>query len=148
MAEAVGLAASILQIASLGLKVAEGLYTYGEKVATAKVRIAEVADNARFTSAAINEMGHIMSGDDDERAALMTATAKATVIEVVMACQDIFKTLQTRLDNIRGSAFGTLTFPFRDIKLVAVQQNLERLKSTLQCLMQTLIYAEMKRANK
>lgn len=148
MAEAVGFAASILQIASLGLKVAEGLYTYGEKAASAKGRLAEVADNVRFTSVAINEMGQMMYEDDNERAALMTTAAKTTVIEVVTTCQEIFTTLQTKMDNIGDSVFGTLTFPFRDIKLVALQQNLERLKSTLQYLMQTLIYAEMKKANR
>lgn len=146
MAEAVGLSASIITVAGVGLTLAQKLYDYGDGISSSSKRSREISSYVRSTAVAIEEVGNIFGAEDTATRKLISQNAIDTVQDVVEQCSTVFEQLREALENAKdgNGGLGRLLFPLRESRLVLLQSNLERLKSTLQCLMQVIIYARLK----
>ncbi|KAF2490883.1 hypothetical protein BU16DRAFT_469759 [Lophium mytilinum] len=138
MAE-IGLIASVIQVAGAGLKLADTLYQYAEAVSTADRRIKDIARDVKLTSRVIDELGSIFK--QDETALLLSNNAVSTAQETVRECSSLFEEMDAALKKTKKNTLGRFMMPFREPKMELLRANIDRLKSTLQLLMQVLTHA-------
>lgn len=136
MAE-LGIAASILQIATFGLKLYHELYKYADSNRSAGQRLKDIAQDVKFTSHIVRELRSVF----DESRDIISKDAEKTAREVLDECQGIFDRMKEALDKCTGRR-ARWTFPFREETFELLRTNLDRLKSTLQLLMQVLTHAQ------
>lgn len=146
MAEAIGLVASVLQLAGTGLKLSQALYQYADAVANADRRIREVAKEIKLTSFVVEELGKIFKQHDT--LSLMSETAVATANETIAECSTVFDDIEKTLNKSKKGKMGRFTLPFRENKIELLQSRIEKLKSSLQLLMQVLMHAYQVASNK
>ncbi|KAJ6284816.1 hypothetical protein J3E71DRAFT_192181 [Bipolaris maydis] len=139
MAEAIGFVASVLQLAGTGLKLSQALYQYADSVATADRRIKDVAKEIKLTSFVIEELGGIFKQDDT--LSLISKSAVATANETLDECSKMFEEIEVTLNKSKKGKMGRLMLPFREPKMELLRSHIDKLKSTLQLLMQVLMYA-------
>lgn len=146
MAEVVGLVASVIQVAGAGLKLSQTLYQYADGVATADRRIRDIAKDVKLTSLVIDELGNVFK--QDETARLISRSAVTTAEETMKECSTVFSEIDTMLAKSRKGTMGRLMLPFRDKKIELLRSHIDKLKSTLQLLMQVLVHAFQVTSNK
>ncbi|KAH9876103.1 hypothetical protein J1614_003982 [Plenodomus biglobosus] len=146
MAEVVGLVASVIQVAGAGLKLSQTLYQYADGVATADRRIRDIAKDVKLTSLVIDELGNVFK--QDETARLISRSAVTTAEETMKECSTVFSEIDTMLAKSRKGTMGRLMLPFRDNKIELLRSHIDKLKSTLQLLMQVLVHAFQVTSNK
>ncbi|CBX92235.1 hypothetical protein IAQ61_000414 [Plenodomus lingam] len=139
MAEVLGLVASVIQVAGAGLKLSQTLYQYADGVATADRRIKDIAKEVQLTSLVIDELGNVFRRDETVR--LISKTAVTTAEETMKECSAVFAEIETTLAKSKKGRMGKWTLPFRDNKIELLRSHIEKLKSTLQLLMQVLLHA-------
>lgn len=139
MAEAIGLVASVVQLAGTGLKLSQALYQYADGVANADRRIREIAKEIRLTSFVIEELGNIFKRDDTLN--LISSSAIATANETLRECSELFGEIETTLTKSGKGKMGRLMLPFRENKIELQRNHIDKLKSTLQLMMQVLLHA-------
>lgn len=138
MAE-IGLIASVIQVAGAGLKLSQTLYQYAETVASADRRIKDIAKEVQLTSFVIDELGHVFK--QDQTSALLSKNALKTADETVRECSSVFTELDAALKKTKKNPLGKLMLPFRESKIDLLRSHIDKLKSTLQLLMQVLTHA-------
>ena len=149
MAE-IGLIASVVQIASTGLKLSITLYSFAETVSSADKSITHIAKDVSLTSAVLSELGSNL--EQDKQSGVASENAITTAEEVVRECSEVFKdievTLEKGMKRANGGKFGIgklalerLRWPFLQPKMELLRSNLERLKSTLILMLHVLAYA-------
>jgi hypothetical protein len=141
MAEAIGLIASVVQAAGAGLKLSQTLYQYADGVATADRRIKDIAKEIELTSGVIDELGDIFS--QDETTSLISKKAVQTANETMREYSVVFAEIEATLAKSRKSKVGRLMLPFRDNKIEQLRNHIDKLKDTLQLLMQVLTRAHL-----
>jgi hypothetical protein len=146
MAEAIGLVASVVQLAGTGLKLSQALYQYADGVATADRRIQDIAKEIRLTSFVIEELGSIFKKDDT--LSLISVSAVATANETLKECSAVFEEIEATLNKSRKGKIGRLMLPFRESKIELLRSHIDKLKSTLQLLMQVLMHAYQVSSNR
>ncbi|KAF2845783.1 hypothetical protein T440DRAFT_472421 [Plenodomus tracheiphilus IPT5] len=146
MAEVVGLLASVIQLAGAGLKLSQTLYQYAEGVATADRRLKDIAQDIKLTSLVIDELGNVFR--QEETAKLISKSAVTTAEETMKECSAVFAEIDTTLVKSRKGKMGRLMLPFRDNKIELLRSHIDKLKSTLQLLMQVLVHAFQVSSNK
>ncbi|KAL1797248.1 hypothetical protein ACET3X_003854 [Alternaria dauci] len=146
MAEVVGLVASVVQLAGAGLKLSQALYQYADGVATADRRIKNIANEVRLTSLVIQELGGIF--EQHETASLISENAVRTAKETIKECSAVFTEIEVIIDKTKPGKMGRLMLPFRDNKIEVLRSQIDKLKSTLELLMQVLIFAQQVSSNK
>ncbi|KAF2840785.1 hypothetical protein M501DRAFT_1014784 [Patellaria atrata CBS 101060] len=134
-----GISASIIQVAGAGIKLSQTLYAYGEGVSTADCRLKDMPKDVKFTTKVMKELGTIFS--KDETAKLVSDQAIQTAEDSISECSSIFEELGTAVQKSRRRTMGQWLFPFKEAKFQLLQSNLDRLKSTLQLLMNVLTHA-------
>ncbi|KAF2269260.1 hypothetical protein CC78DRAFT_575360 [Lojkania enalia] len=138
MAE-IGLIASVIQVAGAGLKLSQTLYQYAETVASADRRLKDIAREVELTSFVIDELAQIFK--QDESSALLSKSALKTADETVQECSAMFMELEAELKKSKKSKMGRLMLPFRESKIDLLRSHIDKMKSTLQLLMQVLTHA-------
>jgi hypothetical protein len=138
MAE-IGLIASVIQVAGAGLKLSQTLYQYADSVASADRRIKDIAKEVQLTSFVINELGDIFKADNTS--ALLSKNALKTADETVRECSTVFSELDAALKKSAKGKMGKWLLPFKESKLELLRAHVDKLKSTLQLLMQVLTHA-------
>jgi hypothetical protein len=138
MAE-IGLIASVIQVAGAGLKLSQTLYQYADTVASADRRIKDIAKDVELTSFVIDELGHVFR--QDESSVLLSKNAVKTANETVRECSTVFTELDTALKKSQKNKLGRFMLPFRESKINLLRDHIDKLKSTLQLLMQVLTHA-------
>ena len=154
MAE-IGLAASVIQIASTGLKLSTTLYSFAETVSTADKSITHIAKDVSLTSAILSELGSKL--ELDKASGIASENAIATAQEIILECSKIFKEIEVALGKSIGNeaarkantgkyrigkhVLERLRWPFLQPKMELLRSNLESLKSTLILMLQVLSYA-------
>ncbi|USP76649.1 uncharacterized protein yc1106_03923 [Curvularia clavata] len=146
MAEAIGLVASVVQLAGAGLKLSQALYQYADGVANADRRIKDVAKEIKLTSYVIEELGNVFKQDDT--LSLISKSAVATANETLKECSVLFGEIETTLNKSKKGKMGRLMLPFRENKMELLRNHIDKLKSTLQLLMQVLVHAHQVASNK
>lgn len=136
MAEALGVAASAIQLADFGVQLSTSLYSYIETVSSADRRLTEVATKVQLTTAVIQEVGLIF--DAPEIVALRKETAVTTAKSTLRECSGVFKEIE---DAVLKSRKNKYLFPFRAPKIAALSASLESLKSNLSLLLHVLQHA-------
>lgn len=143
MAE-VGIVASVVQLASTGLKLSISLYTFSETVRSADKDIKHIAKDISLTSAVLSELGENLRNDKQHGVASDNAISVAE--EVVHECSDLFKDVNAALEKGTGKGSGKLSlgrfkWPYLQPKMELLRSNLERLKISLILMRHVLIYA-------
>ncbi|KAI9719000.1 MAG: hypothetical protein M1828_006376 [Chrysothrix sp. TS-e1954] len=97
MAE-IGLAASVIQIANLGLSTAQGLYKLSQSVSTATERINRLAEHVESNGRILEILNSLLNEEADDSAfngALLTAVRQA-----VASCEHVFSQIDRTLKKI------------------------------------------------
>lgn len=140
MAE-IGIIASVIQVAGAGLKLSETLYQYTDSVSGAESRVKNIAKDVQLTSSVIEELGYVFK--QDQSSTLLSKSAIKTADETIRECSTVFSELDAALKKTKKNALGRFIFPFRETKIELLRSHIDKLKSTLQLLMQVLTHAHM-----
>ncbi|KAG9190481.1 hypothetical protein G6011_08569 [Alternaria panax] len=146
MAEVVGLVASVVQLVGADLKLSQALYQCADGVATANRRIKNVANEVNLTSLVIQELGDIFK--QDETANLISANAVSAANETIKECSIVFMEIEVIVNKTKPEKMGRLISPLRDSKIELLRSQIDKLKSTLELLMQVLIHAHQVSSSK
>ena len=157
MAE-VGIIASVVQIADVGLRLSIKLYTFGEIVASADRSVISISKDVSLTSGVLKELGQIL--DKDKETGTFSETAVQTADGVVKECLEVFKEMDNiivkRLPSLGAAGKGggqgervkratvmleRLKWGYLQPKLELLRSNLDSLKSTLLLMLNVITYA-------
>ena len=155
MAE-LGIIASVVQLADVGVRLSLRLYTIGETVASADDSIISISKNVSLTSSVLKELGQCLEKDQETR--ITSENAFQTADRVVQECLEVFNSIDrtltksiSRLGLEDGAkkfkavaALERLKWPFLQPEMQLLLSNLERLKSTLLLMLNVLIYARQR----
>ncbi|PWY90372.1 hypothetical protein BO94DRAFT_623167 [Aspergillus sclerotioniger CBS 115572] len=145
MAELIGLISSIIGIAGAGLTLAQKLHDYGDGVSGSSRRAQQIASYVRTTAICIEEVGSVLEEERVSDRVIVSRNALDTVRDIVGQCDGLFEQIEAALRSTgSGNGMGRLLFPFRESRVVLMQSDLERLKTTLQLLMQVVVYARVR----
>ncbi|KAJ5527024.1 hypothetical protein N7513_011183 [Penicillium frequentans] len=142
--EAVGVAASIIQLASVGLTLAKTLYSLYDEVSSGNRQVKELSFFVRSTSIALEEVGKIFEEESKTTKPFISENAIATANDIVFRCTDIFSKLGEMAQSGQKNTLGLLTFSLKISRLQVLQNRLEQSKLDLQLMMQVIIIARLK----
>jgi hypothetical protein len=163
MAEAIaalGIIASIAQLADYGFKVSIKLYTFSSTISTTSTTIS-ISNDVSLTSTVLKELCQIIKSDD---AHVVSKNAILATKQTVDECLKIFGELDDALSKClvsmgldkgekgesgemgklrkrRGNVVERLKWPFKQPKMELLRSNLDRLKASLTLMLQVLSYA-------
>lgn len=155
---ALGVIASVAQLADYGFKLSVKLYSFSETVYSADKSIKSISNDVSLTSTVLKELCQVIKLDDghvvSENAILAT---KQTVEECLKIFSDLDDALTKSLSNMGKSDIGDsekqrkanrgtaalerLKWPFKQSKMELLRGNLDRLKASLTLMLQVLSYA-------
>ncbi|CZR63652.1 uncharacterized protein PAC_13549 [Phialocephala subalpina] len=164
MAEAIaalGIIASITQLADYGFKLSIKLYTFSSTISTASTTISSISNDVSLTSTVLKELCQIIKSDD---AHVVSENAILATKQTVDECLKIFGELDDALSKClvsvgldkgekgesgemgklrkrRGNVVERLKWPFKQPKMELLRSNLDRLKASLTLMLQVLSYA-------
>ena len=153
---AIGIIASIAQLADYGFKLSVKLYTFAEAVSSADRSINTISNDVSLTSTVLRELSEILKADD---AHYVSERAIAATEQTVKDCFVVFEELSGALDRslkssvpasgkdgkakVKSSraALEKLKWPFLQPKMELLRSDLDRLKASLTLMLQVLSYA-------
>ena len=158
MAE-LGIIASVVQIADVGLRLSIKLYTFGEIVASADRSVISISKDVSLTSGVLKELGQILDSDRETRT--FSENAVQTADGIVKECLGVFQEMESILvkklpalahgdsgDGRSGQRANKATVMLERLKwgylqpkLQLLRSNLDRLKSTLLLMLNVITYA-------
>ncbi|KAK5657510.1 hypothetical protein OQA88_3082 [Cercophora sp. LCS_1] len=138
MAEAIGLAASIVQVAGFGLTLSRTLHDYGASVVGAEKRLKGLDKDIEYTSRIISQLGTRLK--DAEVQVLVAEDTIRLTQDVLAECDAIFHAMEDVVTRIRNSGMGKWTIYFRETKIELMRANLDRMKGNLQLLLGVIIH--------
>ncbi|CRG90174.1 hypothetical protein PISL3812_07217 [Talaromyces islandicus] len=154
--EAIGVAASIIQIADLGARVSIKLSTFYHKVKQANDNIQNLSTDVALTCTVLKQLGDSLQ--QDENVKLYSPDAFSVARDIMGECDKVFRQIESAMeDDISASASTNnntssvkyhvrkaarkLHFVFLEPQLSVLQSNLDRLKSTMLLMLNVIIYA-------
>jgi len=151
---AVGVVASIAQLADYGLQLSVKLFTFGQAVYHADKSVRDISNDVSLTSSVLKELGGVLKRDDEAR--LLSEQAVKAAEQTVKECLRVFKELDDALASSMtkmgltqdagkkkpgASAIARFKWPFLQPKMELLRSNLDRLKASLSLMLNVLIYA-------
>lgn len=144
--EALGVAASLIQVADLGTKLSVKLFSFYRQAKNANQSIQSLSSDIALTSAILRELGESLKTEESRK--LCSEEAFKTLSQVLNQCRDVLGQIQrvikdtdqppkTRLQNNTEKFRLVLLEP----SLEPLKLNLERLKSTMLLLLNVIMYA-------
>jgi hypothetical protein len=131
--------ASVLGVASAGIKLATTLYAFSSSALKAEQSIRVIADNVSLTSSVLGELGFLLRTDSADR--LVSVSALETTDRTVKGCEECFEELDGAVgklftkgkgkgneNEIGMSVWNRLKWPLIEPRMRLLQANLERLK--------------------
>jgi hypothetical protein len=149
MAEAVGLAASILQLAGAGTKLSIALYNFTNSAAHADRDVKYISDDVELTINALESVGKVFQTQNAEFIVSKKAIQDAN--NLIRKCEDVFKEIsgivekrmRTDKDGKRSlSVRGILSYPMKEPRIELNRRRLESLKNSLMLLLHVLQLAQ------
>ncbi|ODM20260.1 hypothetical protein SI65_03313 [Aspergillus cristatus] len=145
--EAIGIAASIIQVAELGTKLAVKLCTFYRQVKESNEAVQSLSSDVSLTCSILHQLGDSLKQDAETQ--LYSAKAFITAQEILGECRKVFDKIdhaveEQKRDNTKNRVarvtrkFG-LALMERDLDVM--RTNLERLKSTMLLMLNVIIYA-------
>jgi hypothetical protein len=147
MADPLSVAASILGVASAGIKLSSTLYLYTESVINADKNIREIARDLSITSSVVTELGTLLGQGHQT---VLNSEVLLTAQDAVCSCDEVFREIQRELDksldlgrNGKSTSMSLkrLKWPLVQPRLNILQVRLERLKNTLVLVLGVMSYA-------
>ncbi len=144
---AVGVVASVAQLADFGFKLSLKLYTFSSTVSAAEPSIKALSSDVSLTSTVLKELCLIMKSDETSH--VVSPTAIDATAKTVKDCLIVFEELDGTLEKslrVMGEGGGKrmrekLKWPFKQPKMELLSSNLDRLKASLTLMLQVLSYA-------
>ncbi|KAJ5690634.1 hypothetical protein N7462_005026 [Penicillium macrosclerotiorum] len=150
--EALGIAASIIQVADLGTKLSIQTFSFYRRVKNANEFVQLLSNEIALVSAILRELGDNLK--EEESCKLCSDEVLRTLGSVMHQCRDVFKQIQNMIGNNEQpekSRFQQVTGKFRLVvlepSLDRLRTKLERLKSTMLLLLNVILYAGQIRSN-
>ncbi|KAH6840251.1 hypothetical protein B0T12DRAFT_45300 [Alternaria alternata] len=149
MAEVVGLAASIIQIAGAGAKLSVTLYNFTSSAARADQDIKDIADDVELTSNALESVGKVFESEDAK--SIISTKAVQDAHNIIKKCQGVFDELSEMVGKRRKtgkdgkktlSMMGKLAWPMKEQRVELHRKRLESLKNSLVLLLHVLQLAQ------
>ena len=149
MAEVVGLAASIIQIAGAGAKLSVTLYNFTSSAARADQDIRDIADDVELTSNALESVGKLFESEDAK--SIISTKAVQDAHNIIKKCQGVFDELSEIVEKRRKkdkdgkktlSMMGKLAWPMKEQRVELHRKRLESLKNSLVLLLHVLQLAQ------
>ncbi|CAN9437992.1 unnamed protein product [Alternaria alternata] len=149
MAEVVGLAASIIQIAGAGAKLSVTLYNFTSSAARADQDIRDIADDVELTSNALESVGKVFESEDTK--SIISKKAVQDAHNIIKKCQGVFDELSEMVEKRRKtgkdgkktlSMMGKLAWPMKEQRVELHRKRLESLKNSLVLLLHVLQLAQ------
>ncbi|KAH0359853.1 hypothetical protein KCU65_g9739, partial [Aureobasidium melanogenum] len=144
MADPFSIAVSVGGLVSLGIQLLQGLNQYAGSAIDSKGRIKAISTDIDLTVKVVQTLDTTIQ--DEANRAIMKDDAARLIQDTVAQCRDIFTKIQSTLPE--HSAAGPrkrdiIAWPFIEPKLDLLRNNLEKLKTTLQLLMNVIVLAAM-----
>ncbi|KAG9546811.1 hypothetical protein KCU71_g16763, partial [Aureobasidium melanogenum] len=144
MADPFSIAVSVGGLVSLGIQLVQGLNQYAGSALDSKGRIRAISTDINLTVQVVQTLDTTIQ--DEANKATMKDDAARLIQETIAQCRDIFTKIQSTLPEY--SATGprkrdVIIWPFIEPKLDLLRGNLEKLKTSLQLLMNVIILAAM-----
>jgi hypothetical protein len=149
---AIGVLASLTQLADYGLKLSIKLFTFGEAVSNADKSIKNLSNEVSLTSAVLKELESILRS---EGAQYVSERAVEATEKTVQECFEVYNQLNKLLEKILGEGnserqeslfkiktLDKIKWPFLQPKFDLQRANLDRLKASLALMLQVLVYAK------
>ncbi|KAL1794223.1 hypothetical protein ACET3X_007644 [Alternaria dauci] len=149
MAEVIGLAASIIQIAGAGAKLSVALYNFTNSAAQADQEIRDIADDVDLTSNALESVGKVFESEDAK--SIVSKKAVQDAHKIIKKCQGVFDELSGIVEKRRKmgkdgkktlSMMGKLAWPMKEQRVELNRRRLESLKNSLVLLLHVLQLAQ------
>src|SRR5262245_28837392 len=99
MAEVVGLAASIVQVAGAGIKLSTTLYHYSSTASRADQDVTDIADDVNLTANALDSVGKVF--EQEEGKSVVSKKAMLDAHSLIKRCETVFGEIQELLDKRR-----------------------------------------------
>ena len=144
MADPFTIAVSVGGLARLGIQLLQGLNKYAGSALGSKGRIKAISTDIGLTVQVVQALDTTIQ--DDANREMMNDDAEKLAKEAVVQCQEIFTKIQSTLPDIDPAGIRKrdfVTWPFIEPKLELLRGNLEKVKATLQLLMNVIIFAAM-----
>ena len=135
MAEAIGLAASILQIVSTGVQASVYLYNFADTVSSAGKSLKEIACDISFTTSILEQLRTTLESERHHGTASKEALWQAEAL--VNECSNIFEAIMALIkkhfpeaekSQRKRSKLNALKWPFIQPKIEVMRSNLEKHK--------------------
>lgn len=148
-----GIVASVIQIADVGIRLSLKLYAFGEAVSSANRSIISISKDVSLTSSVLKELGQILDTDQNQGARLCSENAVQTANGIVTECKEVFqeldeillKKLPHRSQGDKATratlALERLKWPFIQPRIQLLRGHLDTLKSTLTLMLNVIMYA-------
>ncbi|CBF84452.1 hypothetical protein AN9017.2 [Aspergillus nidulans FGSC A4] len=144
--EALGIAASIIQVADLGTKLSVKLFSFYKQFKDANESMHFLSSEIAFVSAILRELGDTLK--DEESSKLCSEEAFRSLKHTLDQCRDVLEQIQrvtSHTDRSGKTRFQQVAGKFRMVllepSLDPLKNRLERLKSTMLLLLNVIMYA-------
>jgi len=139
MAEVIGLVASVIQVASSGLRLSRTLRDYSSAVQGSEKRLKGLDKDIYFTSNIISELATLLK--DPRVQGLVSERSVELTCEIVAEFEGMFEAIEDVIEGIRADGLGKWRIYFRESKIGLLLSNLDRLKGNLQLLIGVITHA-------
>jgi methyl-accepting chemotaxis protein len=145
MAEAIGLAASIIQIAGAGSKLSATLYQFVSSAARADQEIDDIAGDVQVTASALESVGEVFGNEN--ATCVISKRAIQDANSLIKRCETVFDDIRELVDKRRKvckdgkkslSTLGKFAWPHKEQKVQLLRGRLESLKTSLNLLFNVL----------
>ena len=150
--EALGVAASVVQIAELGARLSVKLYTYSIKTANSNAAITAIHRDVALTSSVLGELGQTLSESNGGKQWAPSKTAILTAMGLLDECKKLFADLEGHIESHNGESKSkmkdisrSLKYPFIEPTIEVLRCQLDRLKSSLLLMLNVMVYARLQR---
>lgn len=144
MAEAIGVAASILQIAGAGLKLSTTLINYASAARHSDQDVADIAHDVQLTANALDNVGRVFEREEGQSVVSRKAVQDAQGL--IRRCDAVFGEMQELIDKRMKigkdgkilSTLGKLSWPMKEQRVELLRRRLDSLKNSLVLLLHVL----------
>ncbi|KAK2755765.1 hypothetical protein FQN54_005915 [Arachnomyces sp. PD_36] len=144
--EALGIAASIIQVADIGFQLSKNIYNYAETAASTDDRLTRIGKNVDLTTEVVRRVAEVFEAEGGKKEGkgrvVVSGEALRLGRDVAGECEVVFGRLMGEVVKLRENPRRYYKFPFKENRLAVWEAQLEKLKTTLNCLMNVLILAQ------
>lgn len=135
--EALGVAASIIQVADLGTKLSVKLFSFYRQVKNASESLHLLSNEIALVSAILRELGDSLEGEESSK--LCSDKAFLTLSLVLRQCREVLTQIQKVIDHNHQQGKNRFQQVTGKIRLVLLEPSLDQLKIKLETLKSTML---------